>query len=317
MILVAGKIPEADRHISWLSQQLPEPVAYEPNLDDAARKYGDVGVVIGPGSRKFSAQHVRQYKHLEWYHSLSAGVDALPLAQFREQGVILTNCSGIHGIPMSEQILGMMLMFTRNLHNNVRSQMDEEWTRDYPLLKELHGATLCIVGAGSIGRVTARRAKAFGMTVLGVKRVPADISDFDEVVGQEDMQDVLSKSDYVLVLTPLTDATYHFFGKEQFQAMKSSAVFLNYARGEVVDEEALIQALRTNEIAGAGLDVFGQEPLPANHPFWSMEQVIVSPHTAGVSHKYYDRALQVFVDNYRARQNGDSLPTKVDLDLGY
>ncbi|QQE78633.1 D-2-hydroxyacid dehydrogenase [Alicyclobacillus sp. SO9] len=317
MILIAGKIPEADRHIDWLNQQLPEPVAYEENLDEAARKYGTVPIVIGPASRKFTAQHVQQYSELKWYHSLSAGVDALPLAQFRQQGVTLTNCSGIHGIPMSEQIMGMMLMFSRNLHNNVRSQMDEEWTRDYPLLQELHGKTLCIVGAGSIGKAVAQRAKAFGMKVIGVKRNQLDMPDFDEVVGHEELDGMLPKSDYVLLLTPLTDETYHLFGRNQFREMKSSAVFLNYARGKVVDEEALIQALRTHEIAGAGLDVFAQEPLPAQHPLWGMNEVIISPHTAGVSQNYYDRALQVFVDNYNAWCNGDPMPTKVNLELGY
>jgi len=317
MILIAGKIPESKRLVDWLQRELGEGVAYEPDLNLAFSQYTDAQVMIGPATDRITAERVAQCSELRWYHALSAGVDDLPLQQFAKQHVKLTNSSGIHGIPMAEQVMGMMLMFSRNLHSYVRNQLNQEWSRDYPKLDELYGKTLCIVGAGRIGQAVAERAKAFGMHVLGVKRTAEALPNFDEVVSTAYLKQVLAKSDYVLLLIPLTESTRHFFRREHFQWMKPTAIFLNFARGDVVDEDGLVQALEERSIAGAGIDVTSKEPLPMKHPLWEFSNVILTPHVAGVSQLYYDRAFKLFAENYREWVAGRPLPNEVNLELGY
>lgn len=327
MIVVVDRIPDVPRHQQWLKEQLGQAVPFYERIADA--DLTDVEILIGP-SGGFTVADLERAPNLRWYHALSAGVDALPLQAMAARGVQVSNSSGIHRIPMAEQAFGMMLMFTRNLHHNVRNGLDAKWAREYKCLSELADTTLCIVGAGRIADAVAARAKAFEMTVIGVKRtVEADghashashaaerYPNYDAMVPLADMDSALAKADWVLLLLPLTSESKGLFDAKKLSLLKPSAVLLNLARGGVVDEDALIAALASGQLAGAGLDVFAQEPLPEDSPLWRMDNVIVTPHTGGSSQLYYDRALQLFMENYDSYRRGDRLPNAVDVSRGY
>ncbi len=315
MIVVVDRIPDVERHQHWLSEQLGQAVPFYERIADV--DLTDVEILIGPSSR-FTVADLDRAPNLRWYHALSAGVDALPLAELAKRGVLLSNSSGIHQIPMAEQAFGLMLMFARNLHNNVRNALEAKWSRGFSRLSELARSTLCIVGAGRIGDAVAARAQAFGMRVVGVKRtVEGTYPNYDAMVPLADLDSVIPDADWILLLLPLTAETEGLFDAKRLALMKPSAILLNMARGGVVDEDALVQALRAGTLAGAGLDVFREEPLPADSPLWHMDNVIVTPHTGGSSHLYYDRALRLFMHNYDFYRHGERLPNLVDLARGY
>lgn len=272
-------------------------------------------ILIGhtnPGQRRLELA-----RRLRWYFCISAGVEKIPFDYFREHGITVTNSSGIHGPQMSEHALGMMIAFSRGLLRSVHNQRRHVWERDGRMLGQLAGSTLCIVGAGHIGQATARRARAFDMKVIGLKRHPGPLEYFDEIGGMDRLHEALGLADYVLLLTPLTRETRGLMGVAEFAAMKKSAVFLNLSRGGTVDEPALIAALRDDVIAGAGLDVFGQEPLDPASPLWDMENVLITPHIAGVLPNYMELAAGAFIRGYGRYRRGEPLPNRVDLAGGY
>ena len=272
--------------------------------------------IIVTGGAAITEDLILHCPKVRWYHSVSAGVDSVPHALLAKRGILLSNSRGIHGRPIGEQVLGMMLSFTRGLHANLRNQQHKRWERVYPL-QELTGQTLCIVGAGSIGTEVARKAKAFDMHVIGVKRHPGLLPHHDKVVGLDHLYEALADADFVLILTPLTTKTRHLINADALAQMKPSTVVLNFARGGVVDEEALIRALQSGKIHGAGLDVFHKEPLPLESPLWDMENVLISPHNGGWTPHYDERMVAIFLDNLRAYREQRPLPTQVDLEQGY
>lgn len=233
---------------------------------------------------------------LRWVQNWGAGVEQLPLDVFADRGIVLTNASGVHAKPISETIFAMMLAFARKLHLSVRHQVDKRW-QSTGELNEIHDKTVAIIGVGAIGEETARLAKAFGMTVLGVRRSAAPLPAVDEMFDESGLEQVLGRSDYVVNTLPLTDETRHRFGREQFRSMKPSSVYINIGRGGTTDTEALLEALHTGSIAGAGLDVFEEEPLPASSPLWELENVILTPHNAGSTVYYNERIIEIFLQN--------------------
>lgn len=251
-------------------------------------------------------------KNLKWIYIMSAGVNGLPFAELIRRNISVTNASGIHAEQMSEHAMGVMIMFSRRLDLNYRMQLRKKWLRVEDA-DELTGKSLCVVGAGTIGRELARKAGAFGMNVTGLKRNPSPVPFFDEILGMDRLHDALAKADYVVLLTPLTRETYRLFGEQEFASMKKSAVFLNLSRGDTVDETALIAALRGGTIRGAGLDVFHNEPLEPESPFWNLDNVILTPHNSGLSRHYFQRAVELFAQSYRCFRNGLELPNRVDL----
>lgn len=313
MIFVDSVVPSDV--VAWLRQQADEEVVVRRREQSLWEQAAGADIVIAHASEGYRSLLVAS-PALRWFHCLSAGVEGLPFAALAERGVVVTNSSGIHTTQMAEQIIGFMIMFTRGLQLNVRNQMQHRWERSYPL-GELAGQTLCIIGAGRIGQELARKANAFDMRVVGVKREPEPLPFFHDVLPADRLHDALREADFVVALTPLTAATRLLFGEREFRAMKPSAVFLNFARGGVVDESALVDALRRGIIRGAGLDVFETEPLPPDHPLWSLDNVVMSPHNAGNIPDYHARAIRLFVDNYRAYRTGRPLPNEVNLALGY
>ena len=236
---------------------------------------------------------------VRWVQTWGAGVDQLPLKELFAKRVMVTSASGVHPNPVSETAFAMLLAFSRGLHTAVRQQTEGRWA-SISQLGEIHGKTLGLIGVGAIGQEIARLASAFRMRVLGVRRSGEPAPHVDRMFNTTDLPAVLAESDYIITSLPYTESTDRMFADEQFGAMKPGAVFINVGRGRTTDTDALIRALRERRIAGAGLDVFEQEPLPAGHPLWSMDNVIITPHNGGVTDRYEERAVDIFVRNLQA-----------------
>ncbi len=253
---------------------------------------------------------------LKWIHSIGAGVDGILTSEVVESPVVVTSSSGIHREPISEHVLAFMLSFVRGFHTFAGQQMRKEWKRFE--LGELAGKTLGIVGLGEIGSEIAVKAKCLGMRVIAVKRTPGEKPSFvDELWLQGRLKDLLGQTDFVVLSLPLTPETRGFIGEAELKAMKKTACLINISRGKIVQEGKLIQALREGWIAGAGLDVFEEEPLPANSELWEMANVIITPHVAGSNPRYMERAMGVFESNLERFMRGEQLTNLVDKKLGY
>lgn len=258
------------------------------------------------------ADMLDQCVSLRLLYVMSAGVDHLPFEQLHRRGITVCNASGIHGEQMAEHALGVMIAFSRQLGSSIRNQSRRLW-KIPDGLDELSDKTLCIIGAGRIGRRIAEAASVFGMRVIGLKRKPEPLPGFERIYDMSRLHEALSDSDYVILLTPLTPETVNLMGAPEFAAMKKTAVFLNLSRGETVDEDALIAALKRGQIAGAGLDVFRREPLPPESKLWGMENVIVTPHIAGMTRNYVARSINHFIKNLLLFRNGQPPLSPVDL----
>jgi phosphoglycerate dehydrogenase-like enzyme len=255
--------------------------------------------------------------HLRWIQLTSAGVDRAARSGLLETDLLVTSASGLHATPIGEYVLCVMLMFCKGAQRFVRAQDRREWVRYMP--QELFGKTVGIVGLGHIGGEVARLAKAFGCRVLGLRRSgAADGSEHvDELLPPAGLPRLLAESDFVVLAVPLTSETRGLIGEAQLRSMKPAAVLINIARGAVVDEQALIRALREGWIAGAGLDVFEQEPLPPESELWGLENVILSPHISGGTEIYNQRAVRIFCDNLRHYLAGEPLMNLADRARGY
>lgn len=243
-------------------------------------------------------------EELRWVQACSAGVDHYDLDRLREEGIALTNASGVHAEPIAEQVLGYMLAFERGIAQGIRQQERGVWERYTG--GELRGKTLGVVGLGAIGTRVAEFGDMLGMETLGTKRDPASAPDVvDEAFGPDGIWEVLTRSEYVVLACPLTDETEGLIGSAELAAMGSDAVLVNIARGGVVDEDALTRALQQHSIGGAALDVFEEEPLPQESVLWDLSNVIVSPHMAGSTPAYWTRCGELFAENYERYVAGD------------
>ncbi|MFB6152134.1 MAG: D-2-hydroxyacid dehydrogenase [Haloarculaceae archaeon] len=243
-------------------------------------------------------------EELRWLQTVSAGVDHLPRDDLRERGVALTSASGIHAEPIAEQVLGYLLTFERGLHVAGRQQRRGVWEGIDG--GEVRGKTMCVVGLGAIGSRTAELASALGMTVVGTKRDPSDApAAADEVHPPDALHDLLPRTDYLVLACPLTEETEGLVGTEELELLGGDALLVNVARGAVVDEDALVDALRSHRIRGAALDVFEAEPLPPDSPLWDLSNVVVTPHMAGSNPRTPERLAGIVADNYAAFERGD------------
>ncbi|MFJ7753753.1 D-2-hydroxyacid dehydrogenase [Peribacillus muralis] len=255
---------------------------------------------------------------VKWIQTWSAGVNSLPLKSLEQNNVQITTANGVHAYPISETIFGLMLALTRKLDTYMKQQLERSW-QPAKMHLEIHEKTIGIIGVGKIGKETAKIAKAFGMTVLGLRRSGKSEQFVDEMFTQEQLADLLPRCDYIVVTLPLTAETENMFGKNEFQLMKSSAFFINIGRGKLVYQPELIQALLEKQIAGAGLDVFETEPLPETNPLWDMNNVIITPHTSGDTELYDQRLVQdIFIPNLMEYLNGKTPSTNLlDYKKGY
>src|SRR5215813_372250 len=251
-----------------------------------------------------SDEVVRAATNLKWIQTLGSGVDNLIDLPSLPQDVIVTNVHGIHGAPVSEAALAAMFALSRDLPRFVRNQDRREWAR-WPA-RLLDRKTVGIFGIGVIAAALAPKCKALGMRVVGISSGPRDVPGFDRMVGRENLATAVAACDYFVLLTPLTPQTRNIIGAKILAAMKPTAYLVNLARGGVVDEAALLDVLQRGAIAGAALDVFVEEPLPPDHPFWSLENVIITTHQGGFCDVYPDLALPTVETNMRCFLLGNS-----------
>jgi phosphoglycerate dehydrogenase-like enzyme len=235
-------------------------------------------------------------ENLQWVQALSAGVDMYDIDRLHDRGVILTNVSGVHSQPITEQVFGYMFLFERDILRGLRQQERASWEQ-YGA-GELYGQTLGIIGVGAIGSRIAEVGEAVGMDVLGTKRdLESGPDAVDELYPPDDLSEVLKRADYLVISCPLTDETHHLIG-ERDGILKTSSVIINIARGAIIDESALEFALQQGRIGGAALDVFEEEPLPATSPLWDLSSVIVTPQMAGWTDRMWGRVADIFTENY-------------------
>jgi phosphoglycerate dehydrogenase-like enzyme len=260
---------------------------------------------------------VRQTNGLRWFHLMSAGVNDLMFPSMLDSDIVLTNARGIFAIPIAESVLAVMLLVSKKLRENFADAEKRHWER-LPR-QELKGQTAGIFGLGAIGSEVAKRLLCFEMNVVGLKRRP-DVpppAPVDELFGTNDIKEFLYKSDWVIVCSALTPDTYQRFGEAEFKAMKPGAWFVNIARGEIADEDALLEAIENGWIAGACLDAFTQEPLPEDSPFWEHPKVVMTPHNSSNSPNTPQRNLELVKDNFERYLAGKPLRNVVNKSAGY
>lgn len=236
----------------------------------------------------------------DWVHTTQAGVDSYPLEDYAERDIVLTNSTGLHGDRVGETAVGMMLSFARLLHRFARQQVDHDWS--FPEWDEgftLVGESVCVVGLGSVGGAVARKADALGMDVVGVRRSDDPVEGVDRLYAPDQLHEAVADARFVVLAVPLTDGTRHLVDAALLDAMREDAYLVNVARGGVVDEDALLAALRADRLAGFAADVFETEPLPEDSPFWDREDVIVTPHAAVVDHLFYEDMADLVRENVR------------------
>ncbi len=296
--------PPAFGPLELLRQQVPdvelsvgtdvEVLRNEAGTADAvlvAPRYGGVLRALWP-----ALQNVR------WVHTLAAGVEFLPFDLLRSSEVIITSSRGLYANALAEFAIAAMLWFAKDLRRLMRNQEAHRW--EPYTVGALDGQSVGVIGYGGIGQAVGRRASSFGMRVLPFRR--------KREPGDPAMEEVLSQSDYVVMSTPLTPNTDKLLSRVRIATMKPSAVFINIGRGGTVDEEALLDALRNHTIRGAALDVFEVEPLPPDHPFWQLENILISPHTADHTFDAHLRAMHFFLANLRRFRAGEALENIVD-----
>jgi phosphoglycerate dehydrogenase-like enzyme len=247
---------------------------------------------------------LRDAARLKWIQTLGTGVDNLVDLPSLRKDVIVTNVHGIHGAPVSEAALSAMFALSRDLPRFVRNQDRHEWGR-WPA-RLLDRKTVGIFGIGVIAAALAPKCQALGMRVIGISSAPRALPGFDRVVSRDDLVDAVAQLDYFVLLTPLTPQTRGIIGAKVLAAMKPNAYLINLARGGVVDEAALLDVMSRRAIAGAALDVFAQEPLPPEHPFWGLDNVIITTHQGGFCDVYPDLALPTVEANMRCFLAGDT-----------
>ena len=252
---------------------------------------------------RISDELIKKAAKLQWIQSMITGVDYIVNLPSLSKEVLITSTRGIHGPQMSELAFLQMLALNRKFPTIIRNQDQHVWdSQPVPLLYQ---KKVGILGVGVIGQEIARKCKAFGMTVYGITRRKRKMDWVDYSYGPQELIEVLREVDYFINVVPSTPETHKMIGVEEFAAMKPGSFFINIGRGETVDEAALIQALKDAEIAGAALDVFCQEPLPKDHPFWEMKNVIITPHVGGKSDIYADQALPIFEENLQRYLQGE------------
>jgi phosphoglycerate dehydrogenase-like enzyme len=250
------------------------------------------------------ADHVLEKgTRLKWIQALGTGVDGIVDRSALRSGVLITNMHGLHGDSVPEAAIMLMLALARDLPRAMRNRNVRKWER-YPS-QLLNGKTVGIFGVGAIAKSLAPKCKSFGMKVVGITSAVRGVAGLDRVVHRDELEATVSELDFLVLLTPYTPQTRGIVGAKLLAAMKPSAYLVNLARGGIVDETALLRALRDKRLAGAALDVFAQEPLPDEHPFWSMDNVIVTPHLGGFHDQYAEQALPTVVENFKKFLAGD------------
>ena len=264
-------------------------------------------ILLAPRFGSVLVDHWLEMENVRWIHTLAAGVESLPFDLLRSRDLVVTNSRGIYADALAEFVMAAMLWFAKDLRRLASQKEAREWV---PFtVDRLEGKTLAIIGYGSIGEAIGRRASALGLQLLTVRRRLE--------FGDPTIDDILPEADYVALSLPLTPATRGILSTSRIAKMRANAVLINVSRGAIVDETALVDALAEKRIRGAALDVFTTEPLPADHRLWTLENVLLSPHSADHTEDAHDRAMSFFLENLARFQRGESLENVIDKDEQY
>ncbi|ARS90274.1 D-2-hydroxyacid dehydrogenase [Natrarchaeobaculum aegyptiacum] len=282
-------------------------IEYVDDEDDLVERVADAEAVL---THRLPDSILEAATDLEWVQALSAGTDAYDHDALADRNVALTTVSGIHAKPIGQHVLAALLHFERRFDRAVAQQRRSEWRRYTG--GELGDRTVGIVGVGAIGSQVAEYCQPFDARIVGLKRDPTDAPEtLAESYGPDDLETLLTQSDYLVLACPLTEDTRGLIDADALATLSGDAVVVNVARGEVVDETALIDALEADELGGAALDVFEEEPLPEESPLWDRDDVLLTPHIAGSTPHYWDRCAEVFLENWDRYQSGESLRNRV------
>jgi len=304
-----------------IARAVPEAEICSPaTRDEADVVLAEADAVLGFAVRP---ENLALAAKLRWIHSTAASVTGMLFPELVASDVVLTNARGLHADAMAEHALGVMLAFVRQLHLARDAQHRAEWAQERlwsqsPDFGSLAGSTLGLVGLGAVGKAIAARARALGMRVVAVRRHPAsDPAPAHEQWPVSRLDELLPIVDWLVIAAPHTSETQGMIGRAQLARMRPSARLVNLGRGALVDERALIEALRERRLAGAALDVFEEEPLPSTSPLWSMSECVVTPHVSGLGPRYWERAMEQFTANLRRFVAGEPLANVVDKRAGY
>jgi D-2-hydroxyacid dehydrogenase (NADP+) len=295
-------------------------VLHLPNYDNLPQELPDTDIFVGYSLR---VEQLEAAKKLKWIHSTATGVAQLMYPELRDSGIMVTNPSGIFSVPMAEHTMGFLLALARNFPDSVRGQDRGKWSQqeiwDKPQhLTELNGKVLLIVGYGRIGAEVAKRAKAFNMRVWGVTRSGnGEKEHVERIFAAAHLHEALPEADYVVIAAPETPGTKHLIGGAEIVKMKRGARMVNVARGSLLDEMALVQALESGALSGAALDVTQTEPLPTESPLWHAPNLFITPHTSGVSDRLWDRQTAILMELLERWFDGRELFNQVDFARGY
>jgi len=311
-VLVVGV---SEEQLASLQRAVPGLDLFTADEDELVSKVGDADGLVGT----CTPEVVKAGKNLEWVQVGSAGVSYCMYPELINSQITLTNAKIIQGPEIADHAMALLLFLTRNLRYAVEDKATGQWNRQpHSSSIELRGKTALVVGMGGIGTQVAERASAFGMQVLGID--PKDISYINSVekVGKPDqLHDFLPSADVIFMCAPITPQSNLMFGPEEFRLMRQGSYLINVSRGKIIDTKALLAALESGRLAGAGLDVTEPEPLPQDHPLWKLDNVIITPHVAGRSDGIGERRMELFEENLKRFQRGLPLRNIVDKQRGY
>ena len=309
-VLVVGDVPA--EHRGWLLERELD-IHFEAAPDDHA----PAAMLAWAQNRAAIAAALARHPTIRWVHFRRVGLVPAVVRLFDDlPAITVTTGSGASGPALAEHVLALTLALYKRLPELARRQRERQWPRNFELA-ELRGATVCIVGLGDIGRSTARVLRPLGVRLLGVRRQPGSVAEVDETHQPPALLDLLRRSQVLVLAAPLVPETFHLIGAPELAALPAGAFVINVGRGDLIDEAALIAALASGHLGGAGLDVVSTEPLPAESPLWMLPNVLVTPHAASHTGPTERRTVDVFLDNLGRFRTGAPLRNVVDRQAGY
>lgn len=293
--LLTGAFQYTDEQIK-LIEKLGLNVVFQQDEKNINIPIEDIDIVIG--NAIFLHNHIEEFKNLKYIQLTSAGIDRVPIEYINEKKIELRNARGVYSIPMAEWTICKILEIYKNTKYFIKNQENKIWEKNREIL-ELNQKVAAIVGYGNIGEEIAKRLKAFGVYVIAVDKDLKKSEYINQSITVDNVEEVLTKSDIVIATLPLTKETNKFFNKEKFQKMKNNSIFINIARGGIVEEGDLITAIKNEKFLAVILDVFEQEPLNQQNELWDLKNVIITPHNSFVSENNSDRMFKVIYENLK------------------
>lgn len=303
-LLITGALRCTEEQLEKLKALGCEILFHQDERAKLPKEFKEADGVICNGL--FLYNNIDEFKNLRYIQLTSAGLDRVPLDKIKERNIKLYNARGVYSVPMAEFVLGGVLSLFKRLNDFYENQKQRAWVKDREI-KELSGSTVCIIGTGSVGTECAKRFKAFDTTVLAADIVKPVSEYYDEYFTMDKLPEALLKSDIVVLTLPLNDSTKHLFNKDLFKKFRKESILVNIARGAVVNEPDLIEALQTGILGGALLDVFEAEPLSESSPLWNIKNVIVTPHNSFASPNNGKRLFEAVYNNLKENRDGKIL----------